>query len=158
MDPRRSLVRIRINERDQRIVAGAEITEPTQVLIWREEFAHATHLKWYINTKGTVRIVHAPICVCLEPGWRCWKLGDTKLNIAYNPKATIINEWWQKEYKEYMSACPMYGDLVVFRWYNSVTSLTSEFREAETIIRNYLYDKYLERLDFSRVEIVQNND
>jgi hypothetical protein len=129
---------------------GAEITEPTRVLIWREEFTKSTYIKAVLNVDGELTVTNAPVCVVLGDGWRCWKLGNTKLNIAYHPDATKRNKWWAQKMKEYMSRRVMRGDLVVFKWERDLG--VDDWEGIKREIRLFLFEKYKEQEGFSPVD------
>jgi hypothetical protein len=132
--------------RDGSIHCGAELDEPATVLIKREQFVKSTYLKVVLSANGDWVVSNAPVTVILGDKWRWWKLGDTKLIIAYDPDATETNKWWQTNMKEYMSRRRMFGDLVVMRWHWDVGL---PWEDVECKIRLYLFEKYKEREGFS---------
>ena len=112
-------------------------------LVYNEVLSQEMYSKLVMYADGKSESTNAPITCVLDEKWKWWKLGNG-LMVAYDPTATALNMWWARMRESTQNLQKqvrhMYGDLVLFRWCDS---LTWEPLEARRELINYFVTSYL---------------
>jgi hypothetical protein len=140
----------KIEDREKFLLLGAQVDNPSFVLIYSEQLNQETYDKVILWVDGEYGTTTAPCNIFLGPAWRLWELKSADghhIFIGYNKYAKEPNAFWSNILSKFVGfgadACPhMYGPLVVFRWMRPL-------RWSELVLRRELINWLVMRYRYS---------
>ena len=137
---------------------GAKLSDPPGlVFVYNQELGSETFRKVMLTSDGEWFETTCTVGLCLGiEDWRIWDLGSG-LYIAYDKRAVVFNEWWmqlRRCMQNHEDDVPlMYGDLIVFRYRNSVDWNELELRRE---LINFLVTRYRRGREYKFFDVQHN--
>lgn len=139
-----------VSDREKFLSLGSSVCSPGLVILYNELLNDATFSKVYLKVDGWYEITTAPISMLVGTNdWRWWRIGTNHLHIGYDSKATKINAWWDcvrsAMHGQQDKVPQMYGDIVLFRWNDSLSWTELDARRE---LINALVCRYLRKTQY----------